>query len=119
MKRIVTKLLLGLLATGLLLTTWGGMAWAEEPNSHGLLRGTVTAIEDATLVVTTPQGERSVLTGEETTFRVPGVETATLADVAVGDYVIVHTGFAIERLDEERALEILEAWAEVGRALEG
>jgi len=89
MKRIVTKLLLGLLATGLLLTTWGGMAWAEEPNSRGLLRGTVTAIEDATLVVTTPQGERSVLTGEETTFRVPGVKTATLADVAVGDYVIV------------------------------
>lgn len=42
-----------------------------------------------------------------------------LPDVAVGDYVIVHTGFAIERLDEERALEILEAWAEVERALEG
>lgn len=42
-----------------------------------------------------------------------------LPDVAVGDYVIVHTGFAIERLDEKRALEILEAWAEVERALEG
>ena len=42
-----------------------------------------------------------------------------LPDVEVGDYVIVHTGFAIERLDEERALEILEAWAEVERALEG
>ncbi|NJE30676.1 HypC/HybG/HupF family hydrogenase formation chaperone [Thermococcus sp. 18S1] len=42
-----------------------------------------------------------------------------LPEVGVGDYVIVHTGFAIERLDEKRALEILEAWAEVGRALEG
>ncbi|ASJ14502.1 HypC/HybG/HupF family hydrogenase formation chaperone [Thermococcus radiotolerans] len=42
-----------------------------------------------------------------------------LPEVEVGDYVIVHTGFAIERLDEERALEILEAWAEVERALEG
>ncbi len=42
-----------------------------------------------------------------------------LPDVAVGDYVIVHTGFAIERLDEKRALEILEAWAEVEKALEG
>ncbi len=42
-----------------------------------------------------------------------------LPEVKVGDYVIVHTGFAIERLDEERALEILEAWAEVGKALEG
>ena len=42
-----------------------------------------------------------------------------LPNVSVGDYVIVHTGFAIERLDEERALEILDAWAEVERALEG
>jgi len=42
-----------------------------------------------------------------------------LPDVSVGDYVIVHTGFAIERLDEKRALEILEAWAEVEKALEG
>jgi len=42
-----------------------------------------------------------------------------LPDVKVGDYVIVHTGFAIEKLDEKRALEILEAWAEVERALEG
>ncbi|KUH32897.1 hydrogenase [Thermococcus celericrescens] len=42
-----------------------------------------------------------------------------LPEAGVGDYVIVHTGFAIERLDEERALEILEAWAEVERALEG
>ena len=42
-----------------------------------------------------------------------------LPNVEAGDYVIVHTGFAIERLDEKRALEILEAWAEVGKALEG
>lgn len=42
-----------------------------------------------------------------------------LPNVEVGDYVIVHTGFAIERLDEKRALEILEAWAEVEKALEG
>jgi len=42
-----------------------------------------------------------------------------LPEVGIGDYVIVHTGFAIERLDEVRALEILEAWAEVERALEG
>ncbi|ASJ17126.1 hydrogenase [Thermococcus chitonophagus] len=42
-----------------------------------------------------------------------------LPDVKVGDYVIVHTGFAIEKLDEERAREILEAWEEVLSALEG
>ena len=30
-----------------------------------------------------------------------------------GDYVIVHAGFAIERLPEKQALEDLEAWKEV------
>ena len=29
-------------------------------------------------------------------------------DVAIGDYVIVHVGFAISRLDEEEALRTLE-----------
>ena len=35
----------------------------------------------------------------------------------VGDYVMVHAGFAIERLGEEQALEDLEAWKEVRDAL--
>lgn len=35
----------------------------------------------------------------------------------VGDYVIVHAGFAIERLPETQALEDLEAWEEVSDAL--
>ncbi len=30
-----------------------------------------------------------------------------------GDYVIVHAGFAIERLPEAQALEDLEAWEDV------
>ena len=30
-----------------------------------------------------------------------------------GDYVIVHAGFAIERLGETQALEDLEAWKEM------
>ena len=34
-----------------------------------------------------------------------------------GDYVIVHAGFAIERLPEQQALEDLEAWEEVRDAL--
>lgn len=34
-----------------------------------------------------------------------------------GDYVIVHAGFAIERLPEEQALEDLEAWEDVKDAL--
>ena len=29
-------------------------------------------------------------------------------DVVVGDYVLIHTGFAIQRLDEKEALETLD-----------
>ena len=35
----------------------------------------------------------------------------------LGDYVIVHAGFAIERLPEQQALDDLEAWEEVRNAL--
>ena len=35
----------------------------------------------------------------------------------VGDYVIVHAGFAIERLPEQQAREDLDAWEEVRHAL--
>lgn len=34
-----------------------------------------------------------------------------------GDYVIVHAGFAIERLPEKQALEDIKAWEEVADAL--
>ena len=36
-----------------------------------------------------------------------------VADAKVGDYVIVHTGFAIEKLKEEEALASIEAWREI------
>ena len=35
----------------------------------------------------------------------------------LGDYVIVHAGFAIERLPEQQALEDIEAWEDVQNAL--
>ena len=35
----------------------------------------------------------------------------------VGDYVIVHAGFAIERLPEQQALEDIREWEDVQRAL--
>ena len=35
----------------------------------------------------------------------------------IGDYVIVHAGFAIERLPEQQAMEDLAAWEEVQNAL--
>ena len=36
-----------------------------------------------------------------------------LPDVKIGDYVIVHTGFAIEKMDEEAAKKSIEAWDEI------
>lgn len=35
----------------------------------------------------------------------------------VGDYVIVHAGFAIEKLKEQEALESISAWNELQEAL--
>ena len=35
----------------------------------------------------------------------------------LGDYVMVHAGFAIERLEEAQALEDLETWEELRDAL--
>ncbi len=31
-------------------------------------------------------------------------------DVRIGDYVIVHTGFAIEKLKKDEALKSIDAW---------
>ncbi len=37
------------------------------------------------------------------------VSLAYVPDASVGDYVIVHVGFALNKLDEEEALKVLEA----------
>jgi hydrogenase expression/formation protein HypC len=39
---------------------------------------------------------------------------AYVPEVIVGDYTIVHAGFAITRLDEESALETLALFGELG-----
>ena len=39
-------------------------------------------------------------------------------EVSVGDYVLVHVGFAIEKLDEEEALKSLELFEEIVKELE-
>ena len=39
---------------------------------------------------------------------------AYLPDIAVGDYTIVHVGFAISRIDEASAQETLRTFAELG-----
>ena len=50
-----------------------------------------------------------------------GVQRAVRVDFIdqpqIGDHVIVHAGFAIERLGEQQALEDLESWGEVADAL--
>ena len=39
---------------------------------------------------------------------------AYLPDVAVGDYTIVHVGFALSRIDESSARETLRTFTELG-----
>ena len=39
---------------------------------------------------------------------------AYVPDVAVGEYTIVHVGFALTKLDEQSALETLELFRSVG-----
>ncbi len=41
------------------------------------------------------------------------VDLTLLSDAKVGDYVIVHAGFAIEKLDPSYAKEIEEIWKEL------
>lgn len=41
-----------------------------------------------------------------------------LPDVEVGEYVLIHAGYAIEKLSEEAAKESLEAWEELLDILE-
>jgi hydrogenase expression/formation protein HypC len=36
-----------------------------------------------------------------------------LVDVKVGDYVLVHAGYAIQTVDKEDALETLSLWKEI------
>jgi hydrogenase expression/formation protein HypC len=42
------------------------------------------------------------------------ISLALVEDVAVGDYVIVHVGYALQKLDEEEAQRTLAAFAELG-----
>jgi hydrogenase expression/formation protein HypC len=44
---------------------------------------------------------------------------AYLTDLAVGDYVIVHVGFAISKIDEASARDTLRTFAELGLLEEG
>lgn len=47
------------------------------------------------------------------------VSLALMDGVTVGDYVIVHVGFAINRLDPEEAEKTLQLFAEIGIQADG
>ncbi len=42
------------------------------------------------------------------------ISLALVEDVAVGDYVIVHVGYALQKLDPHEAAETLALFAEMG-----
>ncbi|MFA6122088.1 MAG: HypC/HybG/HupF family hydrogenase formation chaperone [Sideroxydans sp.] len=43
------------------------------------------------------------------------ISLSLVEGVAVGDYVIVHVGFALQRLDPDEAAETLAMFAELGK----
>ncbi len=45
------------------------------------------------------------------------VDISMLEDVRIGDYVVVHVGFAISKLDEKEAKETLKLWDEILRGI--
>ena len=46
------------------------------------------------------------------------VSLLLLEDAAVGDYVVVHAGFAIQKIDEEAAMESLKVLREMASLLD-
>jgi hydrogenase expression/formation protein HypC len=55
--------------------------------------------------------------GSEAVVDYGGVKRRTnitlLDDVRVGDYVLIHVGFAIQKLDRKEAEETLQLWREI------
>ena len=43
------------------------------------------------------------------------VSVSLIEDPAVGDYVLLHAGFAIEKIDEEQAQETLKALRQISQ----
>lgn len=61
-------------------------------------------------VVEVLEGQMAV--GEQLGVQVE-FSTALLDEVKIGDFVLVHTGIAIETLDEDEATETLAVWNEL------
>jgi len=59
--------------------------------------------------------------GNMATIEVGGISRQAslmlVPEAEIGDYVLVHAGFAIQRLDEEEALETLRLLAQLGETV--
>lgn len=64
----------------------------------------------------------TAIDGEEAVLDYGGVtrkaNISMLSEVNIGDYVLVHVGYAISKMDEEEALETLKLWDEMLEAAE-
>lgn len=60
--------------------------------------------------VVTRKGDRAQVDFGEGVLREVNV---TLVEAKVGDYVLVHAGYAIQILDEKEALETISLWNEI------
>lgn len=57
--------------------------------------------------------------GKNATIELMGVmrevSVELLKDVQIGDYLLVHAGCAIQKIDEEEALETIKIFEEIGK----
>lgn len=57
-------------------------------------------------------------TGETATVAIDQIQVevslALVEDVSIGDYVLVHVGYALQKLSEEEAMKTLELFVEAG-----
>ena len=60
--------------------------------------------------VTSVKGEKAQVDFGEGVLRDVNV---TLVDAKVGEYVLVHAGYAIQKMDEKEAKETLALWNEI------
>jgi hydrogenase expression/formation protein HypC len=63
----------------------------------------IVALDHATKIATASVGNVKV-----------EVSLALVDDVALGDYVLVHVGYALNKIDEDEALKTLALFAEAG-----
>ncbi len=57
------------------------------------------------------EGDKAICSVGGSTYET-SLEMLTIDDIHVGDYILMHTGFAIQKLDEEEALETLRTFDE-------